>query len=312
MMKYRKRMMFGCIVLMLILLTACNPERQPFPSLPGSSKSSASEPIGEQLNYQITGVEPAAGQMQTTRKAMEQYGLSDWSLLSSSSAAMPAALERAINTQQPIVVTGWTPHWMFNKYDLKYLDDPKNIFGSGEEIHTVTRKNLKQDEPSAYAFLDRFFWTSEEMQEIMVTVQDGADPADAVKQWADAHPDRIKEWTDGIKPVSGKTIKLSYPAWDSEIVSTNLIAYILKEKLGYNVSMMQVEVGPMYVGLANGDTDAIVAAWLPTTHVEYWKQYKAKLDDLGPNMKGVRIGLVVPAYMNIDSIEDLATSSSGS
>ncbi|UZP80807.1 glycine betaine ABC transporter substrate-binding protein [Paenibacillus polymyxa] len=52
--------------------------------------------------------------MKLTAKAMNDYGLSDWKLLESSGAAMTATLDKDIKAKQPIVVTGWTPHWMFN------------------------------------------------------------------------------------------------------------------------------------------------------------------------------------------------------
>ncbi|MNW00406.1 Glycine betaine-binding protein OpuAC precursor [compost metagenome] len=51
--------------------------------------------------------------------------------------------------------------------------------------------------------------------------------------------------------------------------------------------------------------DATASAWLPLTHADYWNKYKDKVEDLGPNMTGVRTGLVVPAYVDISSIEDL-------
>ena len=47
------------------------------------------------------------------------------------------------------------------------------------------------------------------------------------------------------------------------------------------------------------------AAWLPGTHVEYYNTYKNDFVDLGPNLQGTKNGLVVPEYVDIDSIEDL-------
>ncbi|WP_322903017.1 glycine betaine ABC transporter substrate-binding protein [Paenibacillus sp. SGZ-1009] len=303
--KYRNWLLSGCIVLILII-SACNPERQPFPSFPGSgTAATSSDPVGAQVNHQIIGIDAGAGIMKATHKAMEDYGLSDWTLVEGSSAAMTATLDKAIRNQEPIIVTGWTPHWMFSKYDLKYLDDPKKSYGDAEEIHTLVRKGLKQQDPTAYQFLDRFSWTSDEMGEMMVAIQDGADPAVAAKQWTEAHPDRVNEWTKGLSPSNGKSLTLSYVAWDSEIASTNLLKYILETKLGYKVTALQVEAGPMFTGVAKGDADATVAAWLPLTHADYWAKYKNQLEDLGANMKGVKVGLVVPAYMNVSSIEQL-------
>lgn len=267
--------------------------------------NAAAGSIGKQVNYEIIGIDPGAGIMKATASAIEQYGLSDWKLIEGSGAAMTAMLDKAVKAEKPIIITGWTPHWMFAKYDLKYLDDPKKVYGEAEEIHTLARKGLKEDQPTAYEFLDRFEWTSDEMGEMMTAIQDGQDPAAAAKAWADSHEDRVNSWTQGLTPVNGDKLKLSYVAWDSEIASTNLLKYILENKLGYKVEALQVEAGPMWTGVAGGDVDATAAAWLPLTHADYWDKYGDQLEDLGPNMTGVKTGLVVPSYVDINSIEDL-------
>ncbi|WP_055105626.1 glycine betaine ABC transporter substrate-binding protein [Paenibacillus ihumii] len=261
--------------------------------------------LGEQVKYEIIGIDPGAGIMKATSKAIEEYGLSDWTLIEGSGAAMTATLAKAVKSEQPIIITGWTPHWMFSKYDLKYLDDPKKVYGEAEEIHTVVRKGLREDHPVAYEFLDRFEWSSDEMGEIMTAIQEGQDPAEAAKAWAESHSDRIDTWTADLTPVNGDKLKLSYVAWDSEIASTNLLQYVLENRLGYKVDALQVEAGPMWTGVASGDVDATAAAWLPLTHADYWDKYKDQLEDLGANMTGVRTGLVVPAYVDASSIEDL-------
>ncbi|WP_302183295.1 glycine betaine ABC transporter substrate-binding protein, partial [Salmonella enterica] len=57
--------------------------------------------------------------------SLDLLNLKDWKLVPSSSVAMTVALGEAIKQHKDIVITGWSPHWMFNKYDLKYLADPK-------------------------------------------------------------------------------------------------------------------------------------------------------------------------------------------
>ncbi|MDN4600470.1 glycine betaine ABC transporter substrate-binding protein [Paenibacillus sp. F6_3S_P_1C] len=270
-----------------------------------SSTPSANANVGNEVDHQIIGIDPGAGIMKSTASAIEKYGLSDWKLVEGSGAAMTATLDKAVKNKEPIIVTGWTPHWMFNAYDLKYLDDPEGVYGEAEQIHTIARKGLKEDKPVAYEFLDRFSWTPEDMGEIMVAIQDGDDPQKAAAAFAEKHSDKVAEWTKGLTPVNGDSIKLSYVAWDSEIASTNLLEYILKEKLGYKVTSLQVEIGPMWTGIANGDVDATPAAWLPLTSADYFNKYKDQIDDLGPNMDGAKTGLVVPTYMDINSIEDL-------
>jgi glycine betaine/proline transport system substrate-binding protein len=260
---------------------------------------------GEDVEYEIVGIDPGAGLMKATNKVIEQYELNDWKLIEGSGAAMAAALEKAYKAKKPIIVTGWTPHWKFAKFELKYLEDPKNIYGGAEQIHTIARLGLKEDLPSAHALLDRFEWTPDQMADVMVAIQNGTKAEQAAAAWVEQNAETVNQWIEGIEKAEGKEVTLAYVAWDSEIASTNVVKNVLETKLGYKVNMLQVEAGPMWAGIAKGDADAIVAAWLPTTHADYYKKFEGKFEDLGPNLDGTKIGLVVPAYMDIDSIEDL-------
>ncbi|MFD7524310.1 glycine betaine ABC transporter substrate-binding protein [Paenibacillus chitinolyticus] len=155
--------------------------------------------VSASLNNQIIGIEPGAGIMMSTEKAVADYGLSGYKLVESSSAAMAQELQKAYKEQKLIVVTGWTPHWMFAKMELKYLADPKGVYGGEEEIHTLARKGLKEDQPNAYKFLDQFEWTPDDMAKVMVAIQEGKSPEDAAKEWADANADKVNAWIKGIE-----------------------------------------------------------------------------------------------------------------
>lgn len=300
--KTRKWLIFTSLVA-LFLLGACSANNA---NTANNAKSEGNKPVGEQVDYKITGTDAGSGLMRLTAQAMQDYELSDWTLLESSAAGMTAELDRAYKNEEPIVIVAWSPHWMFNTYDLKYLEDPKLTYGEPEEIRTIARLGLQEDHPVAYEFLDRFHWTAEDMGEVMIDIQGGMDPGAAAKKWVDEHEAEVQEWTDGLEPVDGDPITLSYVAWDSEIASTNVVRYVLDEKLGYEAQALQVEIGPMWIGVSNGDVDAIVAAWLPVTHADYWDKYGDSLDDLGANMINVKSGLAVPTYMkDVNSIEDL-------
>ncbi|QED50173.1 glycine betaine ABC transporter substrate-binding protein [Cytobacillus dafuensis] len=266
----------------------------------GDTKAS----VGESVDYKIIGIDPGAGLMKATAAAVEEYELSDWNVVEGSGAAMTAAFKKAYDKEEPIIVTGWTPHWMFSKFDLKYLEDPKGVYGGEENINTIARLGLAEDHPSAYKVLDQFNWTADEMADVMVKITDGEDPEKAANEWVKANADKVSTWTEGVEKVDGDKITLGYVAWDSEIASTNVISQVLTE-LGYDVTLRQLEAGPLWAGVADGSLDASVAAWLPLTHADYYEKFNGKFEDLGANMEGTKLGLVVPAYMDIDSIEDL-------
>src|SRR5690606_33267866 len=82
----------------------------------------------------IIGIDPGAGLMKLSEQAMADYGLSKLELMEGSGATMTAALDNAIKNKEWVVVTAWSPHWMFGKWELKYLEDPKGVLGGEEKI----------------------------------------------------------------------------------------------------------------------------------------------------------------------------------
>lgn len=267
--------------------------------------SSETGSIGDQVEYTIVGIDPGSGVMSRTQEAMEKYDLKDeWTLQEGSSAAMGAELTKAYNKKEPIIITGWTPHWMFGKFDLKYLDDPKGVYGESEDIHTLVRKGLKEDLPEAEKVLDQFYWETSDMEAVMKDIEEGMGSKEAAIKWIEANQEKVDQWVNNTAKGNGEKITLVYVAWESEVASTNVIAEVLRSQ-GYEPVLRQVEIGPMYAAIASGKADAMVAAWLPTTSKAFYDKYKEDFIDLGPNLKGTKLGLVVPAYVDIDSIEDL-------
>lgn len=283
---------------MATLLAACGGESDE------SAESSSSNGFGEEVDYTITGIDAGAGIMSQTDQVIEDYNLGNWELQTSSGAAMTSALGDAIENEEPIIVTGWTPHWKFAEYDLKYLEDPEGSYGEGDDIHTLVRQGLEGDKPEAYQFFDQFQWESENMETVMSDIQSGTDATEAAATWVENNQDLVSDWTDGVEEVNGETIEIVYVAWDSQIASTNVVGTVLTD-LGYDVTLTQLEAGPMYASIANGEADAMVAGWFPNTHASQMEEYGDDYEDLGVNLEGAVTGLVVPEYMDIDSIEDL-------
>lgn len=104
---------------------------------------------------------------------------------------------------------------------------------------------------------------------------------------------------------TAQTIKLGYVLWDSCVASNNVVAAVLEDRLGYDVELTSVDAGPMFAGLARGDFDAVMCTWLPVTHEAYWAEFGDDLVDLRASLDGADIGWAVPAYVDLDSIEDL-------
>ncbi|WP_209629203.1 glycine betaine ABC transporter substrate-binding protein [Methanofollis sp. W23] len=151
--------------------------------------------VRDKFDGTIIGIEPGAGIMQGTDEAIEAYGL-EYTLQSGSEVGMLASLKSAIDRDEWVVVTAWSPHWKFIRWDLKYLEDPENVYGDEEYIATYARQGLKDKMPDLYAVLERFTWTPEDMASVMYDMEEhGMTPEEAAEKWVQSHPDQVEAWT---------------------------------------------------------------------------------------------------------------------
>ncbi len=149
----------------------------------------------DRFNGEIIGIDPGAGLMAATENALEVYNLDNMTLVEGSDAAMTAALGAAIDNNEWIVVTGWTPHWKEAAYDLKYLEDPELVFGEEEYVAAVAREGLAEDMPEVHQFLDNFFWTPAQLGEVLMWNEEaGSDPYETAQRWVAENRDVVDSW----------------------------------------------------------------------------------------------------------------------
>ena len=152
--------------------------------------------LGAKFGNKVQGIDPGSGLMQASEKALQVYELSDLNLVSASGAAMTAVLDRATRDKQWVVVTAWTPHWMFARYQLRFLEDPKRVFGGLEGIHAIARMGFDQDHSKVVAFLSRFHIPDDQLAALLLAAQENS-PEEAVKNYIDANLNRIDYWMHG-------------------------------------------------------------------------------------------------------------------
>ncbi|MFA7341542.1 MAG: glycine betaine ABC transporter substrate-binding protein, partial [Candidatus Methanomethylophilaceae archaeon] len=179
--------------LAVVLLTGEDNVRQ----MPDISSIAELEEHKAAFDGKIIGIDAGAGIMMATEDAIDVYGLS-YTLQSSSSPAMLAALDAAFNKQEAIVVTMWSPHWAVAKYNLVYLDDPEGVFGGAENITTIANTTWATSNPDAAGIGERFNWTMDDIGSVMLAIEEGATPAAAAQDWIDDNPDAVAGWINGV------------------------------------------------------------------------------------------------------------------
>ena len=150
----------------------------------------------DKFHHRIIGIDREAGIMEKTRQALTAYGLDSFELVVGSEVSMTAELSHAIQRQKWIVVTGWVPHWKFARWELKFLKDPKKIFGDQENIHTIVRKGLKEDMPDVYLFLNNFKWKPQDMGQLMIWIHDddGMYPYEKALRFLHGNRKLVESW----------------------------------------------------------------------------------------------------------------------
>jgi len=149
------------------------------------------------IGARIQGIDPGSGLMQASEEALDSYGLTELELVSSSGAAMTAALDSAIRDQRWIVVTAWSPHWMFARWQLRYLEDPLGILGKRERVHVLVRRGFYEDfAPEITEFLSRFYIPLDELEAAMLEATNSSLES-AIDGYIENHEDRIDYWLHG-------------------------------------------------------------------------------------------------------------------
>jgi glycine betaine/proline transport system substrate-binding protein len=85
---------------------------------------------------------------------------------------------------------------MFARWELRFLEDPKNIFGGREQIHTVVREGLVEDMPRVAQFLDNFRWSPEQMGQLLIWIHDdnGKFPYEKALRYIRTHEEQVESW----------------------------------------------------------------------------------------------------------------------
>ena len=138
--------------------------------------------IKDKIGGKIVGIEPGAGLMRQTKQQIEAYGL-EVDLAEGSTAAMTASLKSAIAKKKWMVTVLWTPSWMIQTYDVKFLKDPKGIGQPAQAYHYLGRKGFRKEMPFAAEVLAGIFLPLDAISNISLSLKEGKKMPEAWKIW---------------------------------------------------------------------------------------------------------------------------------
>ncbi len=147
----------------------------------------------------ILGMDAGAGVMRQTEDAIKKYGL-DINLVPSSVAAMTAAFQSAYEKNQNVVMVNNCPSYVCSRFKIRYLDDPKRVFGAARDMHVV-RNGFRQDFPDAIKLISRLTIYSDQMSDMLVWMEgDKMSAEQAADRFLAENPDLVWYWIGDLDP----------------------------------------------------------------------------------------------------------------
>jgi glycine betaine/proline transport system substrate-binding protein len=160
----------------------------------------------DQLNQSpadlIFGIEPSSVVMRTVYdEVIPAYGLRQ-KLVQAPTLAMLAEVENHYHDGEEIALIAWSPHWMNQRYALRYLEDPKDAFGELDDpasITTIVNKELPKNDPVATGFLDALILDEEQLNDLESRIDEVGDPHEGAKRWAEDNSEVWQPWIEAAK-----------------------------------------------------------------------------------------------------------------
>ena len=152
----------------------------------------------------ILGIEPSAVmQQEVDQEVMSAYGLKQ-KLVEAPTAGMLAEIEHLYAFREEFIFLAWSPHWMNQRYKIRYLEDPKDAMGRTNDpakCSTIVRGDLREDDPVAYAFMDALELTEAQINDLEYTINDEDDPLAGARRWASENRAVIRPWIEAARDV---------------------------------------------------------------------------------------------------------------
>ena len=149
----------------------------------------------DRFGGRIVGIEPGAGLTRATQDdVIPGYDLEGYELTTSSTTAMLAELDTAIQNEEDIVVTLWTPFRANGTFPVKALEDPEGLFPEPESLHFLARAGFSEDYPELADYIGDIDIDDEEysvLEDLVVNEYGEGNEPEAIQAWLELYPDLL-------------------------------------------------------------------------------------------------------------------------
>lgn len=149
----------------------------------------------------LVGIDPGAGLTETTEdEVIPTYGLEDMEYITSSTPSMLQELDTSINNEEDVVVTLWEPHWAYEAYPIRNLEDPEGALGEAETMSSYSRTGFSEEFPQVAEWISNFEMetdTLHTLEEAMFNTDEEIDDYQpVVEEWVSENQDYVDGLTN--------------------------------------------------------------------------------------------------------------------
>ena len=160
----------------------------------------------DQLNQSdadlILGIEPGSVVMGVIYdEVMPAYELPQ-KLVEGPTQGMLTEVEKRYRGREEFALVAWSPHWMNQRFDLRYLEDPEDAFGELNDparITTIVSEDLPQDDPVATAFMDALILDEDQLNDLESAINEAGNPQEGARRWAEDNPEVWEPWVEAAQ-----------------------------------------------------------------------------------------------------------------
>ena len=160
----------------------------------------------DQLNQSkadlILGIEPSSVVMaKVYDEVIPAYGLRQ-NLVEAPTQGMLAEVENRYRDREEFALVAWSPHWMNQRYELRYLEDPKDAFGELNDparITTIVNETLPENDPVATAFMGAVVLDEDQLDDLESTINEVGEPHEGARRWAQENRGVWQPWVEAAQ-----------------------------------------------------------------------------------------------------------------
>jgi glycine betaine/proline transport system substrate-binding protein len=153
----------------------------------------------------ILGIEPSSVMNdEVGGEVIPAYGLKQ-KLVEAPTAGMLAKVGHLYAFREDFVFLAWSPHWMNQRYDIRYLEDPKDAQGATNDpakCSTIVRGDLREEDPKACAFMDALELTEEQINTLELEINKEDAPLVGARHWVSENREVVRPWIEAARKAS--------------------------------------------------------------------------------------------------------------